>query len=42
MACNGGQRTTIFHQFERLQTVRAAFDVLIFALTVWAFTSFIC
>lgn len=36
------QLATIFHQFERLQTVRAALDVLIFALTLWTLASFIC
>ncbi len=35
------QLTAIFNRFERLQTVRAALDVLIFALTLWALVSFI-
>lgn len=35
------QLATIFNQFERLQTVRAALDVLIFASTLWAVASFI-
>ena len=35
------QLATIFNQFERLQTVRAALDVLIFASTVWALVSYI-
>ena len=42
VADDEGQLATIFNQFERLQTVRAALDVLIFALTLWAFASFIC
>ncbi len=36
------QLATIFNRFERLQTVRAALDVLIFALTLWALGSYIC
>ncbi len=36
------QLATIFNQFERLQTVRAALDVLIFASTLWTLASFIC
>lgn len=35
------QLATIFNQFERLQTVRATLDVLIFASTLWALASFI-
>ena len=35
------QLATIFNRFERLQTVRAALDVLIFAATLWALTSFL-
>lgn len=42
VADDEGQLATIFNQFERLQTVRAVLDVLIFALTLWAFASFIC
>jgi len=33
---------TIFNQFERLQTVRAALDLLIFATTFWALGSYLC
>lgn len=36
------QLATIFNQFERLQTVRAALDVLIFATTLWAMRSYLC
>jgi hypothetical protein len=36
------QLATIFNQFERLQTVRAALDVLIFATTLWALGSYLC
>lgn len=35
------QLAAIFNQFERLQTVRVALDVLIFASTLWALASFI-
>jgi hypothetical protein len=36
------QLATIFNRFERLQTVRAALDVLIFAVTLWALASYLC
>jgi uncharacterized membrane protein len=36
------QLATIFNQFERLQTVRAALDVLIFVTTLWAVGSYLC
>jgi hypothetical protein len=36
------QLTTIFNQFEHLQTVRAALDVLIFATTLWSLGSYLC
>ena len=36
------QLATIFNQFERLQTVRAALDVLIFATILWAVGSYLC
>jgi len=42
VADDEGQLATIFNQFERLQTVRAVLDVLIFALTLWTFASFMC
>lgn len=35
------QLATIFNQFERLQTVRAVLDVLIFASTLWAVGSYL-
>jgi hypothetical protein len=36
------QLATIFHQFERLQTIRAVLDVLIFGTTLWALGSYLC
>jgi hypothetical protein len=36
------QLIAIFNQFERLQTVRAALDVLIFGTTLWAVGSYLC
>ena len=36
------QLTVIFNQFERLQTVRATLDILIFGTTLWALISSIC
>lgn len=36
------QLTVLFNQFERLQTVRATLDVLIFGTTLWALVSYIC
>jgi hypothetical protein len=35
------QLAAIFNQFERLQTVRAALDVLIFGTTLWALITYI-
>ncbi len=35
------QLATIFNQFEHLQTVRAALDVLIFASTLWILVSYL-
>jgi hypothetical protein len=35
------QLTAIFNQFERLQTVRAILDVLIFGTTLWALVSYV-
>lgn len=35
------QLAAIFNSFERLQTVRAALDVLIFGITLWALASFV-
>lgn len=35
------QLTALFNQFERLQTVRAALDVLIFGTTLWALVSYV-
>ena len=42
VAHDAEQLAAIFNQFERLQTVRAALDVVIFATTMWALASFIC
>lgn len=36
------QLAALFNRFERLQTVRAALDVLIFGTTLWALVSFVC
>jgi hypothetical protein len=36
------QLAMIFNQFERLQTVRAALDVLIFGTILWALGSYLC
>ena len=35
------QLSAIFNRFERLQTVRAALDVLIFGITLWTMVSYI-
>ena len=35
------QLATLFNRFERLQTVRAGLDVLIFGTTLWALVSYI-
>jgi hypothetical protein len=42
VAQNAQQLAAIFNQFERLQTVRAALDVLIFATTLCALVSYLC
>ena len=35
------QLAALFNQFERLQTVRATLDVLIFGTTLWALVSYL-
>ncbi len=34
--------TALFNRFERLQTVRAVLDVLIFGITLWALGNYLC
>ncbi|MBA2681584.1 MAG: hypothetical protein H0U76_24705 [Ktedonobacteraceae bacterium] len=41
VAHDAPQLAALFNQFERLQTVRAALDVLIFGTTLWALVSYV-